>query len=420
MFEKITKRLNESLPSIRRPQDQNHFNKFLSDYGFIFENNKLNGGFNRYYNAFQNPYVFQCIETQINVLRNCGFSINTRNEDVPNIDERVYLENLFNQPQGFTSDYSYNLLIGQIIRSLELTGDVFIEVNNDYNFGKINGFKYIPPTLLDWSNENDCYYYRENPSIQYENSELIHIFEPHPLDPHHQHFGVSKVDNIVTQIKLILGILDYNYDIVNNDGLSPKAILSFDKDISDFSFNSELERLSQISDSKKKGGTLAIRGASFQAPPINENTNWLDLMNQCRDTILSNYGIPPIYLGIVETANLGTGTGESQKEVFKNLLDGKKKLIEDGFNKALGRNGFQEIFEINDWDIEDKLRRVQIESQKVTNGIMTINEVRKGYNLEPVSWGDNPNSMKSENEELMLSEFQAYKTAYYSDRFNTY
>lgn len=422
MFENTTQRLkNISLPGIRRPNENphNNFNQFMNNYGFVFETSKAYGNYNRYRKAFRNPYVYRCIEAEINALIQCGFTIDTPDKYDTNIKKQNYLTNLFNNPQGYSSDYTYNILLGQVIRSLELVGDAFVETNVDDNFNVVNGFRYIPASLLDYDHDRECYYYREQPNVVYEKDELIHIYEPDPLDYHQQHFGISKVDNIVTQIDLMLGILDYNNDVVGNDGLSPKAILSFDKDISDMSFESELKRLSKIPRSKKRGATLALKGASFQAPPTSNNIDWNDLMISCRDTILSNYGIPPIYLGIVETANLGTGTGESQKEVFKMVLNGRARLIEDGFNKALGRSGFREYFNIGDFDIEDKLKRTQIENQQLTSGVKTINEVRAGYHLDRVPWGDVPQNITTPLE-LANMDIKAYKNYVYKNNLLNY
>lgn len=390
MFEYTKKALQKlQFPGIRR-EKESLYNEFNKQYGFVFESNKTTGNYNKYRNAYRNTYVFRCIETEVNALRDCGFEIDTTDETTSNTQAKDYLTNLFNNPLGFNNDMTYNTLIGLIVRSLELVGDVFLEVHYDESFGTVNGFRYIQPQLLTYDNQREAYCFRNNPNLVYEKDELIHIYEPDPLDYRKQHFGVSKVDNISEQIQLILSILRFNRDVVDNDGLSPKSLISFDKDISDISFKNELDRLALLKKQKKRGSTLAVKGATLQTPNINNTGDWLELSIFCRDTILSNYGIPPIMLGIVETANLGTGTGESQREVFKTQLNGLARLIEDGFNKCLGRNGFREVLNILELDIEDKTRRIDIETKKLQNGIQTINEVRSGYGMEPVPWGDVP------------------------------
>lgn len=187
--------------------------------------------------------------------------------------------------------------------------------------------------------------------------------------------------------------LDYNQKLMENNGIDPTAILSFDKDITPDEFNTELLRLQAMinREAKKHGGMLAVKGASYQSAKVNnKDMDYVNMMNMCRDMIISLFRVPPAIVGVIETANLGSGNGEAQKEQFKNLMNAKAKFYEAAFNKALGRNGFDEVFQFNEMDIEDELKRANIESIQVRDGIRTVNEVRKSYGLERVDWGDYP------------------------------
>jgi len=185
--------------------------------------------------------------------------------------------------------------------------------------------------------------------------------------------------------------LNHNLDLLDNDGIDPNAVLSFDKDVPNEDFYNELERLNELQAERRKGGTLAVKGASFQTSGVSNNDmDFISLMNLSRDMILTAYGMQPGKAGIRETANLGSGSGESQDKDFKDMIKAKSTLIEGAFNKVLGRNGFSEVFQFNEMDIEDKLKRSQIEKIKLDAGVLTINEVRSGYGEEPVEWGDIP------------------------------
>ena len=74
----------------------------------------------------------------------------------------------------------------------------------------------------------------------------------------------------------------------------------------------------------------------------------------------------------------------------RDALNPKAKFYEAAFNKVLGRNGFNEVFSFNEIDIEDELKRANIEGMQVRDGIRTVNEVRKDYGWDPVDWGDYP------------------------------
>ena len=131
-------------------------------------------------------------------------------------------------------------------------------------------------------------------------------------------YGVSKLDKIRLPILMMFSGLTHNQELLDNDGIDPRAILSFDKDVSDDTYEKELSRIAELSKLRRKGGTLAVKGASFQSSTINnQDMDFLSLMNFCRDMILTAYGVQPGKAGIRETANLGTGSGESQDKDFK-------------------------------------------------------------------------------------------------------
>ena len=403
-------RLRNHLPSIRRPlnPEVSGFQRFIAGYGWIFQNsNKSLGDYDLYKQAERNVYVYRSIQVISDTFLINGFEIN--NPDESNIvRERVrYLTNVFNNPQGYQSELTYAMFHKQYINSFELTGDAFIEVDydnvdwSDEEYRVLSGFQFVPPSLLKWYEDTGQWGYRDKPAIRYEPDELVHIYEP-GINIRELKYGVSKLDKIRLPLLMLFLGLNHNLDLLENDGIDPKAILSFDKEISDESFTKELSRLQVLSDARKKGGTLAVKGASFQSGGMNnQDLDFLSLMELCRDMIITAYGVQPSKLGIRETASLGSGTGESQDKDFKDMMNAKARIIEGAFNKILGHNGFREQFLFNEMDIEDKLKRTQIEQNKLNNGVLTVNEVRKEYGLEPVPWGDLPNTLQSTMESSM-------------------
>lgn len=395
-------RFRKYLPFVRRPTYNSNYHQFLSSYGWIFSNaNKSLGEYTLYEKAENNVYVYRSIEIISDSLLINGFKINNPDDKNINYERTKYLTDLFNNPMGYESELTYAMFHKQYIRSYELTGDAFIEVNyeefpwDDSDYYKVlNGFQFIPPEMIKWYEDTDQWGYRTKPSIRYEPDELIHIYEP-DISLKSGHYGISKLEKIKQPILMMWLGMTHNQELLENDGIDPRAILSFDKDVTDESFEKELDRLSEYAQQRKRGGTLAVKGATFQSSGItNNDMDFLSLMNMCRDMILSAYGVQPGKAGIRETANIGTGTGESQDKDFKDMMSAKAKIIEGAFNKVLGHNGFEEIFQFNEMDIEDKLKRSQIEKIKLDSGILTVNEVRQDYGLEPVAWGDIPNGMQ--------------------------
>lgn len=395
-------RFRKYLPFVRRPTYNSNYNKFLSSYGWVFSNaNKSIGEYSLYEQAEKNVYVYRSIEVISDSLLINGFKIFNPDEKEINFERTKYLTDIFNNPMGYESELTYAMFHKQYMKSFELTGDAFIEVNyedfpwdSSQHYKIINGFQFIPPEMIKWYEDTEQWGYRTKPSIRYEPEELIHIYEP-DITLRSGHYGVSKLEKIKQPILMMWLGMTHNQELLENDGIDPRAILSFDKDVTDESFEKELDRLQEYAQQRKRGGTLAVKGATFQSSGINNtDMDFLSLMNMCRDMILSAYGVQPGKAGIRETANIGTGTGESQDKDFKDMMSAKAKIIEGAFNKVLGHNGFEEVFQFNEMDIEDKLKRSQIEKTKLDSGILTVNEVRKDYGLEPVAWGDIPNGMQ--------------------------
>ena len=395
-------RLRRYLPFVRRPTYNSNYHKFVSNYGWVFSNaNKTMGDYSLYEQAQNNVYVYRSIQVISDTLLINGFSINNPNDEEVNFERTKYLTDLFNNPMGYESEITYAMFHKQYVTSYELTGDAFIEVNyEDFpwdtsdNYKIVNGFQFIPPEMIKWYEDTEQWGYRTKPSMRYEPDEIIHIYEP-DINLKNGHYGVSKLEKIRQPILMMYLGMAHNQELLENDGIDPRAVLSFDKDVTDDTFEKELDRLQEYAQERKRGGTLAVKGATFQSSSItNSDMDFLSLMNMCRDMILTAYGVQPGKAGIRETASLGSGTGESQDKDFKDMMSAKATLIEGAFNKVLGHNGFEELFQFNEMDIEDKLKRTQIETNKLNAGILTVNEVRKDYALEPVAWGNVPNTLQ--------------------------
>lgn len=390
-FDDIKKTITK-LPGIRRPQDHSLYNAFLGNYGWAQRrSNKPMGDFEVYYEALNNVYVHRCIQVEIDSLLATGFQINNLSDEEINIARTNYLYNLFNNPNGYRSDVTYPMFHSQYIRSFEGTGDAFIELNHEELFQQKvpTGLTFVPSELLKWYPDTEQWGYRQQ-DIRYEPDELIHIHEP-DIRLKSSKWGMCKIDKIGLAISIMFLGMRYNKRVMDNDGLDPKAVLSFDKDMDDDSFATELLRLKALKQEEKKGGTLAVKGAQFTSPAVNiRDMDWNKLITVSRDMIITGYGAQPAMVGVIETANLGSGTQEGQKKNFKDTLQGRAAFIEGAFSKALGHNGFDEVFQFSDLDIEDKLNRAQIENIRLQNGSLSINEVRSGYGEEPVPWGNVP------------------------------
>ena len=392
--ETINKRIMKPLQHLRNPAKNSLYDNYITRYPWITQRpQKQFGRLQTYYNALKNPYVNACLNVYEMESLNCEFTINNPSTDKVDYNHVNYLTNLFNHPMGINDSSTWALLNHNIWYSWKGTGDCFIEATNDDN-NIINGLQYIPTELV-WRNfENDCWALR-NTEITYEPDELIHIYKPAP-QARDSLWGVSVIDTIADELRLQLLGADYNAKgFESHGGLDPRGIIKFGEDISIDEFNNEIERIGTSALTNPEG-ILALKGGDYQKTGTsNKDMQFLELMNYTRNVIITAFQLQPHKLGIIESGNLGGGTGEAQDTNFKKVLKGNCRVIEDSFNKVLGHNGFEEIFQYGELDIEDKLQRAQIENIRLQNGSLTVNEVRSEYGEEPVEWGDTPNNTQS-------------------------
>lgn len=98
-----------------------------------------------------------------------------------------------------------------------------------------------------------------------------------------------------------------------------------------------------------------------------------------RDIIIRVYRVLPHRLGIIEAASLGTGTGETQEQTYKNAqIDPRQQEFERFFQVILDRNGFHLVsLKFRELDVTDEAREMSLLQQADTTGVLSINELRE-------------------------------------------
>lgn len=377
------------LPGIRRPERYSLYDLFMEEYAWALTTpDKTLGDLQTYYQAFdKNVWVRRCCMVTCDEILATGFKINNPNKTQVNYERVNYLTDLFNAPGGKYAEETFSSLIKQIVPSFKVTGDAFIEVNHDKVFDNVpNGFKFIPTELMGYDHNVGAWCIR-NTGYIFEPENLIHIYEP-KIQIRGSKWGTSLIDTIAQNITLEVLGMKHNKDIFENHGLDPRAVLSFDKDLKPQQVKDNIFRLKK---QKNKKGVITGQGLNYQQTNnSNKDMEFLELIRYSRDCIITMFGVPPAKVDIIETANLGTGSGESQDKNFAKVINSNCQVIENAFNKNLGRSGFEEVFEFIREDHENKLNRAEIEDKQLRNGTTFINEVRSGYGLPPVDWGNVP------------------------------
>jgi hypothetical protein len=127
------------------------------------------------------------------------------------------------------------------------------------------------------------------------------------------------------------------------------------------------------------GNPITTRGgATLTELQLGKLSEYLDIQVSSRDTILSVAGVPPAKVGVIESGNLGGGTGTSQDKTFRNNTCGPvASIVLEKLNFSLTR----EAFGVTDWEIgfvdvdwRDDTAVEEIRDKRLRNGSWTLND----------------------------------------------
>lgn len=375
------------LPGIRRPDSEVNKLRHRYAWSLVPRDKRLHLNIGTYFTAAEMPWIRVCRRVIVNRVLGLGYIITNPNEQGDITVTSSYLDNLFKNPMGAYAPTFYEAYIDQTWDSFLITGDAFIRVHYDEVFDNApNGLEYLPMEWISYYEDTDQWGLKYDLE-RFENDEIIHFAEPSKRGGV---WGDSLIDALAEYLTLQIYGLKFNRNVFKHDGINPNGVLNYDVNIDPQDLDREIERIEK--DKKENpNGTLIVQGAEYiQTNNSNKEMQYIELENLIRDLTLAVYGVTPAEAGVIESGNIGGGTGDSQRKTVKDNLTGWLKLYEGAHNKILGRNAFEEVFQFNEIDLEDKEKRANIEDKQIRNGSTFINEVRAGYGLEPVPWGDVP------------------------------
>lgn len=121
-------------------------------------------------------------------------------------------------------------------------------------------------------------------------------------------------------------------------------------------------------------------------------TDYLAASRQLRDEIIACFGVPPGKLGIIESGNLGGGTGESQDKTLRvNTATPIANLVLEKLTFQLLQRGFgieDSHLEFGEIDYRDSSVVEAIRDTRLRNGTYTRNRYADEIGEPPVEGGD--------------------------------
>ena len=132
------------------------------------------------------------------------------------------------------------------------------------------------------------------------------------------------------------------------------------------------------------------------APPIHELTvshvaDLLAALKDLRDEIISGFGMTPAMIGVIESGNLGGGTGESQARTFHygTVLPLQNLLLEKLNYRLLTAQGITGWrFQFGEVDFRDTATVEAQRTSRIHSGQWTVNRARAEIGEPPVEGGD--------------------------------
>lgn len=376
------------LPVLRRPSSVTDDLKRQYYWSLISRNKQLNLNIGTYYEAMEMPDVYTSINVITNRVLGLSYSIHSENEFSNNLNNVNYLTNLMANPMGLKDNETfYETYLIQMFGSALGPGDAFAVIHHDEVFDNvINGLEYIPMDWIQYYEDTDQWGLRYN-NKRFESDEIIHFGKP---GSRKSKWFKSPIDSLAQLLTLNIYGLKANINTFKDNYINPNGVLKYDADIDPEDIEREIERIEKDK-RENPNGTLVIQGGEFiNMGNTNKDMQYLEMCTMIRDTTFRVYGIPPAEAGIIESGNLGGGTADGQDKTMKKTLTAYLKLFERTHNRIFGRHGFEEVFRFEEIDLENKLQRAQIESTQLHDGVTYINEVRSGYGLDPVNWGNVP------------------------------
>lgn len=287
-------------------------------------------------------------------------------------------------------------LTRNIIVDLLVFGDAFVEVSWVANV-PVALYNLDCPTMYPIADEHGTVtsYVQVTEFGQratFEPREVIHI----ALDaPRSGVFGVAPTQAALLPITSWLFASSTGKEIFRK-GMPPNIHVDFPNNMQQPEINRWLQQYAARNIGPRNIGTpIATKGGA----PVNELAqgriaDLQSFLNQKRDEILATYGVPPAKAGVIESGNLGGGTGETQDKTFRvNTCEPIAQLVLEKLNFAIGRQGFGITgwsLKFRDIDMRDSKTVEEIRDTRLRNGAWTLDRYRAEIGEPPVEGGDQP------------------------------
>lgn len=323
-------------------------------------------------------YVRAVIDTIVRAVVSKGYSFVPTVAN-PNFNNKLRLETFFGNcnPQD-----TFIELLADSIRDMLIVGNGYTEIvpenhepqelwSIDTTTMKIRVEQH--GEILGYRQEVDS-----KPAVDFEEPEVLHFRMPTKgSNP----YGLSKLTSLADSLTVDQYARQYNKAFFKR-GAKVRGIITMKN-----ATQPQVERNRKYLEAVAKNPTLARGDMIFEGDvaymPVGTDPKDMDFLNQMkftRDEVLSVYGVPPAKVSLIETGNIGAGTGESQDRTFHmETVEPLQTQIEWKITKKIIQAGFG----IDDWRFEFNRRIVnrkeeaEIHGKYFAMGVLTTEDIRE-------------------------------------------
>ncbi|MBP7732758.1 MAG: phage portal protein [Caldisericia bacterium] len=299
-------------------------------------------------------------------------------------------------------DFSFDEVLHQVMVDLECLGNAYLEVTREPS-GSLTGLYHVPAHTVRVASDGGFVQLRGAKKMKFSRfgetgavdeegmplSEMIHLAKYNPASTY---YGLPDSVPAIGSTMGDLMARDFNINFFDNNA-SPQYCLIISggmltpKDKEDLQ-----EYFSNLKGNPHKTMILQLpKDVTGDLKPIStspKEASFAEFRKTNRDLMVVAHGVPPHLLGIIESGNLGGGTGETQLANFKSLvISPRQRFLSERITRLIIKKGFgidNVRFEFNEMDAEDEMRNAQIQKLFIDAGVMTAQEVRRSIGLMPL------------------------------------
>jgi HK97 family phage portal protein len=314
--------------------------------------------------------------------------LNDNNKDTT--AQQVLLD-FFNMPNP---DETMNDILDGITTDLQIYGNAYLEI--------VPGGDTMPKELwnLDATSMRvkydihgyiEGYVQRQGASIvNFNPDEVIHF---RLNSKGSTQYGMSPIETIIATVDTDLKAQIYTRKYFENFG-SPKGLFKMKNATPEQVRRNRLYLATQVAGIDNAHRNLMLEGdVEYQTLSSEfKDTESLKVRKFLRDEIIAVFGVPPSKISVIESGNIGGGTGKSQDKTF---MEETIYPLQNKISAKINHQLIKTLFGIEDWkfqfvreDEEDMLQKAKVHDYYLRDGVLSVNEVRAELGYESIEGAD--------------------------------